>query len=353
MRRRVVASVTLMLAGKGVTIVTPFVFKALVDALPAFANAADGGAGASADAAATAIPAFPPEVLADGLATTSTLAGMPAIPFVLLLSCSTSRALSSLFQESRNATFAHVAQSAIRSVGRSTFDHVHFLDLKFHLDKNTGALRRIIERGNRSISFVLNAMVFNTVPTVVEVGVVTGCLYYQFGVGHASTVVATIGAYVAFTVGVTQWRTQFRKDMNRLNNEASGRISDSLLNYEAVKYFNNEGHKGRTYESTLGNYQHAALQAQTSLALLSFGQSAIFTVRLTTIKYLTARDVVEENATVGDLVLVNGLLFQLSMPLHFIGSVYREVQQSFVDMEAMFGLRDTMPAMKDSPDAAE
>ncbi|KAL7439357.1 hypothetical protein ACHAXM_009609 [Skeletonema potamos] len=342
MRQRVVASVGLMLAGKGVTIATPYMFKALVDTLPKYHHLAD-----SANVVNTT---FLPDALVESLATT-TLAGVPAVPFILLLSYGTSRTLSSLFQESRNAVFANVAQSAIRSVGRSTFDHVHSLDLQYHLNRNTGALGRIIERGNRSISFVLNAMVFNTVPTIIEVGVVTGCLYYQFGVSHASTVLATIVAYVGYTIGITQWRTQFRKDMNRLNNQASGKLSDSLLNYETVKYFQNEEHEGKTYEATLQKYQTSALQAQSSLSLLNFGQNAIFTLGLTTIMYLTAKDLMNGTATIGDLVLVNGLLFQLSVPLNFIGSVYREVQQSFVDMEAMFGLRDTKPAIVDSPNA--
>jgi len=345
MKQRVVASVSLMLAGKGVTIATPYMFKALVDTLPNYHHLADS----TADVANAT---FLPDTLVESLATT-TLAGVPAVPFILLLSYGTSRTLSSLFQESRNAVFANVAQSAIRSVGRSTFDHVHRLDLQYHLNRNTGALGRIIERGNRSISFVLNAMVFNTVPTIIEVSVVTGCLYYQFGVSHASTVLATIAAYVGYTIGITQWRTQFRISMNRLNNEASGKLSDSLLNYETVKYFNNEQHEGVTYETTLRKYQTSALQAQSSLALLNFGQNAIFTVGLTTIMYLTAKDLMAGNATVGDLVLVNGLLFQLSVPLNFIGSVYREVQQSFVDMEAMFGLRDTKPAIVDSPNASK
>lgn len=348
MRQRVVASVGLMMAGKGITVATPFMFKALVDALPNYhlANSA------ATTAAAAVHVSFLPDALVESLATT-TLAGVPAVPFILLLSYGTSRTLSSLFQESRNAVFAHIAQSAIRSVGRTTFDHVHSLDMQYHLNRNTGALGRIIERGNRSISFVLNAMVFNTVPTIIEVGVVTGCLWYQFGITHASTVLATICAYVGFTVGITEWRTQFRKDMNRLNNEASGKISDSLLNYETVKLFNNEQHEGRTFESTLSKYQTSALQAQSSLSLLNFGQSAIFTVGLTTIMYLTAKDVMAGTATVGDLVLVNGLLFQLSVPLNFIGSVYREVQQSFVDMEAMFRLTDTKPAIVDLPNAVK
>jgi ABC-type transport system involved in Fe-S cluster assembly fused permease/ATPase subunit len=178
-------------------------------------------------------------------------------------------------------------------------------------------------------------------------------MYYTFGEKHAMTVLGTIGMYVAYTVGITQWRTQFRKDMNKAENDASGRLSDSLLNYETVKYFNNEVHEGNVYESTLKRYQDAALRAQSSLSLLNFGQNAIFTLGLTTIMYLTALDVMSGNATVGDLVLVNGLLFQLSVPLNFIGSVYREVRQALIDMEAMFALRDTKPTFVDREDAVE
>ncbi len=366
MRQRVIASISLMLAGKGVTIATPFVFKALIDTLPLFTinntttiiPSSSSSSSSSVDGALTVANniAFLPESLIHTLSSTTIAGGgdvLPAIPLVLLLSYGTARTLSSLFQESRNAVFAHVAQSAIRSVGRSTFDHVHSLDIEYHLGRNTGALGRVIERGNTSIAFVLNAMVFNTIPTIIEVGVVTGCMFHQFGVGHATTVLATIGAYVGYTVGITQWRTQFRKDMNRLNIEASGKISDSLLNYETVKYFNNEVHEGKTYEGTLHKYQLASLQAQNSLSLLNFGQSAIFTMGLTTIMCLTAQDIIAGNATVGDMVLVNGLLFQLSVPLNFIGTVYREVQQAFVDMEAMFGLRDTKPRLVDREGVVE
>ncbi len=362
MRQRVIASISLMLAGKGVTIATPFVFKVLIDTLPIYTTATttlssasvEGGmADATTTAEAVSKIALLPDSLIHILSSTTIAGGVPAIPLVLLLSYGTARTLSSLFQESRNAVFSHVAQSAIRSVGRSTFDHVHSLDIEYHLGRNTGALGRVIERGNTSIAFVLNAMVFNTIPTIIEVGVVTGCMFHQFGTSHATTVLATIGAYVGYTVGITQWRTQFRKDMNRLNIEASGKISDSLLNYETVKYFNNEYHEGKMYEGTLHKYQLASLQAQNSLSLLNFGQSAIFTMGLTTIMYLTARDILAGNATVGDMVLVNGLLFQLSVPLNFIGTVYREVQQAFVDMEAMFGLRDTRPKLVDREDAME
>lgn len=337
-RFRVILSIVLMLLGKISTIATPFLFKMLIDTVP------KSGVEAAASAASVA-PA--PVFLA--LATRLPI----SLPILLLLSYGLCRSLSSCLRESTTAIFSHVAQSAIRSVGRSTFDHVHSLDLQYHLNRNTGALSRILERGSRSISFALNAMVFNTVPTLLEVFVVSGLMFKKFGIGHSLTVLMTIFLYSAFTIFVTQWRSSIRKDMNALENKASGKISDSLLNYETVKYFNNEVHEGKTYESTLHQYQNMALKATSSLSLLNFGQNAIFSAGLTLIMYLTLRDVKRGLATMGDLVLVNGLLFQISVPLNFIGWVYQELRQSFIDMEAMFQLRDTKPSVVDMPGAVE
>lgn len=214
-----------MLGGKAVTIQVPYIFKSLVDSMP------------TADAVHAAATAG--SVL--DMTTATTAAGVPIV--ALLMGYGMSRAAASGFQEWRNAVFAHVAQDAIRKVGRSVFNHVHSLDMQFHLNKNTGKVSRILDRGNRSISFVLNAMVFNVIPTTVEVGLVSGLVYYQFGMGHAGVVLATIAAYTGYTVGITQWRTQFRRDMNRLDNQASGRVVDSLVNYETVQYFNNLPHE--------------------------------------------------------------------------------------------------------------
>ena len=312
-----------MVAGKAVTIQVPYIFKNLVDSMP-FDSAA-------------------------ALATSSEVAssGVPIV--ALLLGYGMSRAAAVGFSEYRNAVFAHVAQEAIRKVGRNVFDHVHKLDLNFHLSKNTGQVSRVLDRGNRSISFILNAMVFNVVPTALEVGLVTSLVGYQFGAAHAGVVLGTLVAYTGFTVGITSWRTQFRRDMNRLENRASAHVVDSLINYETVQYFNNLQHEGERYEKSLKGYQNAALQAQTSLSLLNFGQAAIFSVGLTGIMYLTANQILDGTATVGDLVLVNGLLFQLSIPLNFIGMVYREVRQSLLDMEQMFELIDTKPVIKNDP----
>ena len=343
-RFRVILSIILMLLGKLTTIATPFLFKMLIDTVPKYSgNVAGAVANSMSSASVAPAPFF--VALSQQLPV--------SLPILLLLSYGLCRSLSSFFRESTTAVFSHVAQSAIRSVGRSTFDHVHSLDLQYHLNRNTGALSRILERGSRSISFALNAMVFNTVPTLLEVAVVAALMFRKFGIGHSLTVLMTIFIYSAFTIFVTQWRSSIRKDMNALENKASGKISDSLLNYETVKYFNNEVHEGQTYESTLHSYQKMALKASASLSLLNFGQNAIFSMGLTVIMYLTLRDVKRGLATMGDLVLVNGLLFQISVPLNFIGWVYQELRQSFIDMEAMFQLRDTRPGVFDHPGAID
>mmetsp|Transcript_26846 Transcript_26846/g.38368 ORF Transcript_26846/g.38368 Transcript_26846/m.38368 type:complete len:782 (+) Transcript_26846:97-2442(+) len=322
-RYRVIASILLMLAGKGVTIATPFLFKMLVDIVPSYAE--------GTMAAATTVKT--------------------SLPILLLLAYGICRSLSSLFRETTNAVFAHVAQSAIRRFGRSTFDHVHSLGLQYHLNRNTGALGRVLERGSRSISFALNALVFNTIPTLLEVGIVMGIMFRKFGIWEAITVAMTIFLYSVFTIFITQWRSSIRKDMIALDNKAAGKVSDSLLNYETIKYFGNERHEGSTYETTLLKYQKKALKAASSMSALNFGQNAIFSMGLMMIMYLTLRNVKAGLATVGDLVLVNGLLFQLSVPLNFIGWVYQEVKQAFIDMEAMFELRDTKPEINDTPNA--
>jgi hypothetical protein len=227
-KQSVVFSIALMLAGKGVNIQVPYIFKSLVDSL---SLEVDVVTTAAADVATTAAP-----VLFDATSI-ATASGVPIL--AMLLGYGMSRAAATGFQEWRNAVFATVAQQTIRTVGVKVFDHVHGLDLQFHLSKNTGKVARILDRGNRSINMVLNAMVFNVIPTIVEVGLVTGLVYYQFGTPHASVILATLVAYTGYTVGITQWRTQFRRDMNRLENEASVRVIDSLVNYETVQFFNN------------------------------------------------------------------------------------------------------------------
>lgn len=327
-RYRVILSMLTMLAGKASTIVTPYIFKALIDVVPTYA--------ATSTTAST-------------IATNNLLP--ISLPILLLISYGICRSISSFFREATSVIFSYVAQAAIRSVGRTTFDHVHALDLQYHLNRNTGALSRVLERGSRAISLVLNAMVFSTLPTLIEVGVVMGLLFKKFGWLHALTVLLTIVSYSAYTVFITKWRSSIRKSMIGLENKASGKVSDSLLNYETVKYFNQEMHEGDEYETTLHKYQNAQIKAARSLSALNFGQQAIFSVGLTIIMALTLRNVKAGTATVGDLVLVNGLLFQLSVPLNFIGWVYQETKQAFIDMEAVFELRDTKPQIADAENA--
>ena len=331
-RYRVIASLLLMLAGKAVTIATPYIFKALIDIVPSYVGSSS----------------TPP------ISTSFVTSKLPiSLPILLLISYGVCRSLSSLFREATSAVFAHVSQYAIRRFGRKTFDHVLSLDLSYHLNRNTGTLSRVLERGSRSISLVLNAMVFSTIPILVELGVVLFLLFKKFGWLHALTVLLTIGFYSAYTIFITQWRSSIRKDMIALENKASGKLSDSLLNYETVKYFGNEVYEGHEYENTLQKYQKSAIKASKSMSALNFGQTAIFSIGLTIMMGLTLQSVKVGKATVGDLVLVNGLLFQLSVPLNFIGWVYQETRQAFIDMEATFELLDTVPEIVDRPDAVE
>ena len=325
-KQRIMGSMGLMIGGKALTIQVPYIFKELVDALPA------------SEQMARQIAASDP----------ATAAG---IPILLLLGYGTARASASGLQELRNAVFAHVAQDIIRSIGRKSFDHVHRMDMQFHLQRNTGQLSRVLDRGNRSITFVLNAMVFHIGPTVLEVSLVTGLMAYSFGMKHSLIVLGTVGSYIGFTLGVAQWRAKFRRDMNKLENQASGRVVDSLLNYETVQYFNNTEHEGDRYEESLKGFQKAALQTQSSLSMLNFGQQVIFSFGLTGVMWLTTQQIFEGTATAGDLVLVNGLLFQLSVPLFFIGSVYSTVRQSLIDMENMYELLDQKPRIVDKENA--
>ena len=347
-KQRVVLSLGLLLAGKAITIQVPFVFKHLVDSLPV--APLSGTTSSTGDATSNVVAmADVASNLTDASAVVEASENLGFWPLVLLLGYGVSRAASSGFQEWRNAVFMHVAQDAIRLTGRTAFDHVqNELDLQFHLSKNTGKVARIMDRGQRSIQYALNAIVFHIAPTILEVSLVTGLLAWQFGSAYANITLGTVAAYSIFTIGITQWRTQFRRDMNRLENQANSRVVDSLLNYETVQYFNNVAHEGERYEESLAGYQQAALQAQHSLSLLNFGQAAIFSVGLTTLMYLTSQQIADGAATVGDLVLVNGLLFQLSVPLFFIGSVYREVRQALIDMEQMYDLIDTPSSLPKS-----
>ena len=323
-KARVVASLGLLLGAKLVSIQVPFVFKDLVDSL-------SGG---------NVQMEIPVEAAL-------------AVPVSLVVLYGVAKSAATGLAELRNALFASVAQDAIRKVSRDVFTHLHVLDLEFHLGRETGRLSRVIDRGGRSINFLLNAMVFRVVPTMLELSLVSGILAHKFGVQYAGVTICTVGAYCYFTFAVTQWRTQIRKRMNEIENQANTKAIDSLINYETVKYFGNEAYEAEQYDKHLQGFQRASLQTQTSLSLLNFGQDAIFSVGLTAIMLMAAQEITAGTMTVGDIVLVNGLLFQLSVPLNFVGSVYREIRQSLIDMEEMYKLQARGASVVESPSARD
>ncbi|KAJ9068134.1 Iron-sulfur clusters transporter atm1, mitochondrial [Entomophthora muscae] len=269
----------------------------------------------------------------------------------LLLGYGAARLGSTLFQELRNAVFVKVTQKAIRRVARSTFVHLLNMDLQFHLTRQTGGLQRAIDRGTKGISFLLSSLVLHMVPTILEVTMVCGILANVFGVKYAVVALGTVTTYSVFTIMVTTWRTKIRREMNSADNEAASRSIDSLINFEAVKYFNNCDYEIQRYDASLARYEKAAQKTGSSLALLNAGQNAIFSTSLTLMMYMASQGILDGTLTVGDLVMINGLVFQLSLPLNFLGSVYRELKQALTDMGIMFNLHKVKSTIQTPPNA--
>jgi len=330
-RKRVCVALGLLAGAKMLNVAVPFTFKYAVDHLN---------------------QALPPTATGEAyLNMASAPDTVLTVALTMLVGYGIARAGAAGFNELRNAVFAKVAQHSIRRIARNVFLHLHNLDLAFHLSRQTGALSKTIDRGSRGINFVLSAMVFNVVPTVFELALVSTILGVKCGAAFASVSLGCVGVYAIFTLAVTQWRTKFRVFMNKAENDAGNKAVDSLINYETVKYFNNEKYEAERYDSSLKKYEAASLKTSTSLALLNFGQNAIFSSALSLIMVLAAKQIVQGNMTVGDLVMVNGLLFQLSVPLGFLGSVYREVRQALIDMQTMFTLMTMDTKIKNSFDA--
>jgi ATP-binding cassette subfamily B protein len=275
------------------------------------------------------------------------------LPVLLLAGYGALRLGSTLFGELRDAIFAKVTQRAIRRVAINVFNHLHALSLRFHLQRQTGGVSRDIERGSRGISFLLNFMLFNILPTLLEIGLVAAILLSRYSIWFSVIVFGTLGAYIMLTLIVTEWRMIFRRTMNDMDSKANTQAIDSLLNYETVKYFGNEAWETRRYDEHLKKWEFAAVRNQTSLALLNSGQSAIIAIGITLLLSLAANEVIQGTMTLGDLVLINAFMLQLYMPLHFLGFVYREIKHSLADMEKMFSLLEENEEIKDRPDAIE
>ncbi|MBC7419822.1 MAG: ABC transporter ATP-binding protein/permease [Bdellovibrio sp.] len=310
---RVVLAMSCLLIAKVINVYVPFLYKAAVDSL-------------------SVNPAI-------------------ALPIGIIVSYGLARIAQQTFGELRDFIFVKVAQHAQRTVALSTFSHLHNLSLAFHLDRQTGGLSRVIERGIRAMQTVLSFMLFNIIPTLLEIILVTVILYNKFGWKYATITFVTVSLYVYFTFAITNWRTQFRKSMNERDTEANTKAIDSLLNYETVKYFVNEEHEYKRYDISLAQYQKEAVKNQSSLSLLNIGQGFIIGICVVAIMGMAADGVLKGVLTIGDFVLVNTLLLQLFIPLGFLGFVYREVNQGLVDMEKMFELLSVNAEVKDVPNA--
>jgi ATP-binding cassette subfamily B protein len=304
---------------------------------------------ALAKVATVAVPLVLKEIV-DALSSTSATL---VLPVFLLVAYGALRLANSTFGELRDAVFAKVTQRSIRRVALKVFEHLHNLALRFHLERQTGGMSRDIERGTAGIRFLLNFMLFNILPTILEIGFVAAILLVKYDPWFCIVTLVTLVVYIAFTLWVTEWRMIFRRNMNEMDSKANTRAIDSLLNYETVKYFNNEGFEARRYDETLQSWEKAAVRNQTSLSFLNIGQGAVIAVGVTILMLMAGQGVVRGTMTIGDLVLVNAFLIQLYMPLHFLGFVYREIRHSLADMERMFGLLAQNTEVSDRPDARD
>ena len=315
-RGRVLLALALLTGSKFATVYVPLLFKRLVDLF--------------------ATPHNTPIVL----------------PLSLVVGYGVLRIATIAFAELRDAVFAKVAQRAIRNVALKTFRHLHSLSLAFHLERQTGGLSRAIERGTNGIDTLLTFMLFNIVPTLIEILLVCGILWAFFDVSYAAVTLLCVIGYVAYTLLVTEWRIKYRRQMNETDQEANTRAVDSLLNYETVKYFGNEQYEANRFDHALARYESASVASKSSLSLLNIGQATIIGVGLAVLMLMAGRGVIAGRLTVGDFVLVNTYLIQLYIPLNFLGVVYRQIKQSLTDMESMFRLLNVNADVKDAPGAA-
>ena len=313
---RVAAALACLILGKMAVVGVPILLKRIVDAL--------------------SLPAA---------------AGLAAVPIALVVAYGSLRLATSIFNELREFFFAKVTQATMRTLALQTFRHLHALSLRFHLDRRTGAVTREIDHGMRGVSSLVSFTLYSILPTLIEIGLVFGYLLWHYEIWFAVIVACSLAVYIAFTMSVTNWRTRYRRKVNELDARASSNAVDSLLNYETVKYFNNEDFEARRYDSTLAQQETAALRVQRSLNLLNGGQQTIIAVGLTLMLWRAALGVQRGAMSIGDLVLVNAFLLQLYVPLNFLGVIYREIRQALTDMDRMFRLMQQDREIADRPGA--
>ena len=273
------------------------------------------------------------------------------IPVLLVVAYGLLRFGSTLFSELRDAVFARVAERAMRRVSLRVFEHLHNRELAFHLDRKTGGLARDIERGTNGISFLLRFTLFNIVPTLLEILLVAGILFVVFNVGYVLAILVAVVVYVVFSIKVTEWRTKYVREANARDNQSNSRALDSLLNYETVKYFNNEKFEARLYDEDLDDWEQARLKNRLSLAALNSGQAFIIGLAMIAIMAMAVREVASGEITLGDFTMINAYLLQLFIPLNALGFVYREIRQALVNVERLFGLLGDEPVIEDAPGA--
>ena len=318
-RKRVVLALLMLVLAKLVAVGTPFFYKGAVDAL--------AGEGAAWFLAVGAIG--------------------------LTVAYGVARLMEVGFQELRNILFTRVGQRALRQLALETFQHIHRLSLRYHITRKTGGLSRIIERGVKGVDFLLRFLLFSIFPLMLQLLMIAVIFFWLFDVWYLVTVVVTISLYVWFTFRVTEWRVTQRRIMNQQDTDANQKAIDSLLNFETVKYFNAEAMEASRYDGAMARYEEAAVKTNYSLAFLNFGQAFLITSGLVTVMVLAAIGVQRGDLTVGDFVMVNAYMIQITMPLNFLGTVYREIRQALVDMAEMFDLLDQPPDVSDAPDAAD
>jgi len=325
LRWRVVFALAGLVAAQAITLAVPIAYKQVVDWLTGHAN----GAGTAAESAL----------------------GLAAVPAMLIVAYGVGRVLMVLFTQFRDIWFTVVAQHAVRELAIRTFRHLHQLSLRFHLERRTGGLSRVIERGVNGVDTIVRMAVLNSIPTAVELLMISGLVAYYFGWIYVVVVLATVILYVWFTFAASERRIAIRRDMNDSDTEAHSKAVDSLLNYETVKYFGNEELEARRFDASMARYVKAAIRTYTSLGVLNTGQAIIFTAGTVICMLLAARDVTRGTLTVGEFVMINSILMQLYVPLNFMGMVYREIKQGLIDIETMFALLHEPAEIVDQPGA--